>query len=875
MLHTPYKKLFSTAFLLIAGIFANIAFTGNAHAATSAQAIGSATVTLHVLADEPDANANTDQIDSDTDPAIYTDDETVENTDDEGEDMRLEEDTEEEINSGEDDGVEVYTEDSEELDLTAATATDSDGDPTTPDTGIITEVSEVNSFNPLPIVGLVIALAFIILLIKDIKDERASRIYRQLHRRANLFPNSRFGLNFRNERSRKLHIGKIIRYATLSGLAVFAGACLVNNNSTEETDAVANTYPYTISLTNGSNYDIYVKQGEFVRAAFKVTTTTNNPTGYTLTMAADNQALTASTGSLEPVTTDTSSANFADNTWGFSTNGTTYSHIPNTRSAGATLLHSTKGSSASGNYAVVYFGAKAASDLPVGDYTTTIKFASQTNVVKKTLKLLNGNVAKVTRVSDGSTLSNNSEIYVGEQLKITNAADTSGITQSAYVNGDAVSNGDTVTVSKNVKVSTSDDSMHFLKNTVSSTGDFGWNGDAILVKSQGKTWLVDTGHNQADSQWLNGAKVAAYLKELGITRLDYVLLTHAHGDHTGGINKLVSKGYIRSSTTVYLRGCEAVQDKDSSYENDGKPYAALRTSCNKKLNVLKNTANANVIDFYNHESERANLYKNGIDFGNFHVDFYNIEKGSNGHIAYDRTRENLNSIGTKWTHKPSGKTTFLSGDFEYGNEVTYGPKIGKVDILKAGHHGVRTSNTYEFYKKLNPSTVIVTSVNNPTGEGGPARQAAAWAYVEQKGGSVYFTGDSTGSAVAISFTKSGYTVKKGTKHSTIADANTGNKNDKTNYHRKAGSRVWSWNGGVVGWSRPMAMTGGDKVYWGLESANDKKHHDTRQFVYVYQSKTDGNIISQTNLCVGKTKYNFKTSYGDGVSQGRTKNAKGC
>ena len=887
MLHTPKTIFAALALLLAAGVSANI--TPNTYAETSVSADGSATVTLHVLgADEP-SRSNPDSAEPDADPGVYTDDETVDNSDDEADDLNLEEDTEEELNSGEDDGTNINEEDSAEADeaaTAAATAAAGDsGNPTTPDTGASTAPEEGTGFNPLVIIIPAALIALIAFVVKVIKDERSGQLRRQLHRHSQLLSNSRFGLSFKHEHSHKYSIGKIASCATVSALAVFAVTFFLTNNTPEESEAASDAYPYEITLTNDNNYDIYVKPGEFARAAFKINTATNNPTGYTLTMAADQQSLTSSEGSLASITTDTESANFGDNTWGISTDGQTYSRVPNTHSAGITL-HSTKKDTAAGNNAVIYFGVKTASDLPAGTYTAHINFSSRTNLVKKTLKFLNGNVATVTRVSDGSTLKNNSEIYVGEKLKVNSVADAADITQTAAVNGETVSNGSTITVSKNVKVSTSDDSMHFLKNALSSSGG-GSNGDAILIKSQGKYWLVDTGHNGADDQWLNGAKVAAYLKALGVTRLDYVLLTHAHGDHTGGLKKLISKRYVRPSTTVYLRGCEATQNVVDDYPDYGQASSKLKNACETKVNLLKNltvtlsdgtttTESANVIDFYNHESERADIYKNGVDFGNFHVDFYNIEKGSNGHIDYDRYRENLNSIGTKWTHKPSGKTVFLSGDFEYGNEVAYGSKIGKVDILKAGHHGAKTSNSYEFYKKLNPSTVLVTGVNRTTKDGTPRTQAAAWAYVEQKGGSVYFTGDSTGSAVAINFTKSGYTVKKGTKHSIIADANTGNSKNSANYHRQVGVRTWNWNGGVLAWVRPYATTGegGDAVYFKMQSASDDKHYYAGLYVYVFQSKTNDNIIRQADLCTDNYKYTFKASYGDGVSKGRTK-VKSC
>ena len=53
--------------------------------------------------------------------------------------------------------------------------------------------------------------------------------------------------------------------------------------------------------------------------------------------------------------------------------------------------------------------------------------------------------------------------------------------------------------------------------------------DAALVMCDGKAMLIDGG-NVGDS-----SKLYAYLKNHGVTHLDYVIATHAHEDHVGGI----------------------------------------------------------------------------------------------------------------------------------------------------------------------------------------------------------------------------------------------------------------------------------------------------------------------------------------------------
>ena len=55
-------------------------------------------------------------------------------------------------------------------------------------------------------------------------------------------------------------------------------------------------------------------------------------------------------------------------------------------------------------------------------------------------------------------------------------------------------------------------------------------GDSILISCGGDNVLIDAGENN------HGDDVVVMLKDLGITELDYVIGTHAHSDHIGGLD---------------------------------------------------------------------------------------------------------------------------------------------------------------------------------------------------------------------------------------------------------------------------------------------------------------------------------------------------
>lgn len=57
--------------------------------------------------------------------------------------------------------------------------------------------------------------------------------------------------------------------------------------------------------------------------------------------------------------------------------------------------------------------------------------------------------------------------------------------------------------------------------------------DCILVRSNCKNMLIDAGDNE------DGSLLVKYIKRLGIRKIDYLIETHVHEDHIGGMNNIV------------------------------------------------------------------------------------------------------------------------------------------------------------------------------------------------------------------------------------------------------------------------------------------------------------------------------------------------
>ena len=59
--------------------------------------------------------------------------------------------------------------------------------------------------------------------------------------------------------------------------------------------------------------------------------------------------------------------------------------------------------------------------------------------------------------------------------------------------------------------------------------------DSILIKQDNNYMLIDGGNNE------DGDMLVKYLKEQGVEKLDYIIATHPHEDHIGGLDDVLNE----------------------------------------------------------------------------------------------------------------------------------------------------------------------------------------------------------------------------------------------------------------------------------------------------------------------------------------------
>lgn len=186
--------------------------------------------------------------------------------------------------------------------------------------------------------------------------------------------------------------------------------------------------------------------------------------------------------------------------------------------------------------------------------------------------------------------------------------------------------------------------------------------DCELLISQGKTMLIDAG-NQAD-----GILIADTLKQLQINKIDYLIGTHPHEDHIGGMKTIVEQFEIG---TIYM------------------PYQTQAIS-----KVYTNLTQAIL---------EKDLQVETVEVGDqFQVGEANCEV-----MAVDNTEpENLNLSSIVIQANFKNKKYLFMGDSETKNEKARAWE--KVNVLKVGHHGSDTSSSEQFLKQVSPDIAIIS-----------------------------------------------------------------------------------------------------------------------------------------------------------------------
>ena len=260
-----------------------------------------------------------------------------------------------------------------------------------------------------------------------------------------------------------------------------------------------------------------------------------------------------------------------------------------------------------------------------------------------------------------SMTNNNITRYENNQIYYDNGGGT-GVNISGSVNGDLVENVSTLSYSY----------LHVLEPR-------GGGGLALLIQDKsGQTIMIDGGYEA------NASHCISYLNSLGIKKLDYYIISHAHSDHIEGAIDILEyfnakKVIIKRLDTSKLPSVELEWRTDTLYNE-------FMNMCTRK--------GVEVIDpsSYNHIKISDDSYIKIYNTGNL-----------------DWTNYNSQSLMLLYVYK--NNKVFLACDGTHNASNSAIGLIGKVDIFQAGHHGDGTEggSSQKLIDELQPKHTIFAS----------------------------------------------------------------------------------------------------------------------------------------------------------------------
>jgi beta-lactamase superfamily II metal-dependent hydrolase len=191
-------------------------------------------------------------------------------------------------------------------------------------------------------------------------------------------------------------------------------------------------------------------------------------------------------------------------------------------------------------------------------------------------------------------------------------------------------------------------------------------GDAILIQSDESHMLIDAGEKH------NSDTLIGYLKDNGVTKLDYVIGTHPHSDHIGGLANVIDGFQIGKVIMPHAISTT------KTYEN------LLDTIADNNLKITKPVVGT---EYILGSASFVIIAPNGSDYKNLN-DF---------------------SVGIKLVHNEN--SFVFTGDAEIysENEILQNGIDLKADVFKLAHHGSSTSNSDDFLDAINPIICIVSA----------------------------------------------------------------------------------------------------------------------------------------------------------------------
>lgn len=190
-------------------------------------------------------------------------------------------------------------------------------------------------------------------------------------------------------------------------------------------------------------------------------------------------------------------------------------------------------------------------------------------------------------------------------------------------------------------------------------------GDSTFIElGNGQTMLIDAGNPE------NGYEIAGYIKGLEYTDINYVVATHPHSDHIGGMSTILQSFAIGD---MYMPG---QAHTSQTFEN------LVDTIAQEGITLHKAKAGVNV-----------------LDDDKIKIDIL---------APFNDEYSNLNNCSAVVRVKYGNTVAIFTGDAEAQIESQILNSGIDADILKVGHHGSDTASSESFISAVSPKTAVIS-----------------------------------------------------------------------------------------------------------------------------------------------------------------------
>lgn len=191
-------------------------------------------------------------------------------------------------------------------------------------------------------------------------------------------------------------------------------------------------------------------------------------------------------------------------------------------------------------------------------------------------------------------------------------------------------------------------------------------GDSILIESDNQYMLIDAGEKGKSNI------VIDYLEDTGVKKLDYVIATHPHSDHIGGLSDVID--YFQIGKIIMPGAIHT----SKAFEN------LLDTISDNELKLTKPIV--------------------GSEYAIGQASFIIIAPNSS---YYDDL--NNYSVAIKLVYDENSFIFTGDAEVESEYEMTKNGINLKANLLKLGHHGSTTSSSERFLDSVTPDIAIVSA----------------------------------------------------------------------------------------------------------------------------------------------------------------------